>query len=105
MYLTAYNPKTGGADVVRRTAPYRAQVHKRLVDTWYVIRGEGTLVTGGSLSEPTQTEADEFRGPGIVGGEERHIAPGDFVRIPAGVPHWISKIDKTEIIYLNVQAP
>lgn len=105
VYLTAYNAKTGGADVVRRTKPYHAQVHKRLVDMWYVIQGEGTLVTGGSLSEPTQTEADEFRGPGIVGGEERHIAPGDFVRIPAGVPHWISKIESTEIIYLNVQTP
>jgi mannose-6-phosphate isomerase-like protein (cupin superfamily) len=103
--LMAYNAKTGGADVLRRTKPYRAEVHKRLVDMWYVIEGEGTLVTGGSLSEPTQTEADEFRGPTIVGGEERHIAPGDFVRIPAGVPHWIRKIEGTEIIYLVVKAP
>jgi mannose-6-phosphate isomerase-like protein (cupin superfamily) len=103
--LTAYNATTGGADVLRRTKPYRAEVHKRLVDMWYVIQGEGTLVTGGSLSEPTQTEADEFRGPGIVGGDERHIAPGDFVRIPAGVPHWVNKIEGTEIIYLVVKAP
>lgn len=103
--LTTYKAKTGGADVLRRTKPYRAEVHKRLVDMWYVIEGEGTLVTGGSLSEPTQTEADEFRGPAIVGGEERHIAPGDFVRIPAGVPHWISKIEGTEIICLIVKAP
>ena len=104
VYLTAFDAKTGGADVVRRTKPYHAEVHKRLVDMWYVIQGEGTLVTGGSLSEPSQT-ADDFFGPGIVGGEERHIAPGDFVRIPAGVPHWISKIDGTEIIYLIVKTP
>lgn len=102
--LTTYNPKTGGADVVRRTKPYRAEVHKHLVDMWYVIEGEGTLVTGGSLSAATETEPDEFRGPTIVGGEERHIAKGDFVRIPAGVPHWISKIEGTEIIYLVVKA-
>jgi quercetin dioxygenase-like cupin family protein len=57
------------------------------------------------MSEPTQTETDEFSGTGIVGGEECHIARGDFVRIPAGIPHWISKIDGTEIIYLNLQAP
>jgi len=103
--LTTYNPKMGGADVLRRTKPYRAEVHKHFVDMWYVIEGEGTLVTGGSLSAATETEPDEFRGSTIVGGEERHIAKGDFVRIPAGVPHWISKIDGTEIIYLVVKAP
>ena len=91
--------------MLRRTKPGRAEVHKRLVDMWYVIQGEGTLVIGGSLSEPAETEPDEFRGLAIVGGEERHIAPGDFVRIPAGVPHWIRKIEGTEIIYLVVKAP
>ena len=105
VFLTTYNPKTGYADVVRRTKPYHAEVHKHLVDTWYVIEGEGTLVTGGSLSAATEIEPDEFRGPAIVGGEERHIAKGDFVRIPAGIPHWISKIEGTEIIYLIVKAP
>ena len=90
---------------MRRTKPYHAEIHKHLVDTWYVIEGEGTLVTGGSLSAATEIEPDEFRGPAIVGGEERHIAPGDFVRIPAGVPHWISKVEGTEIIYLVVKAP
>ena len=103
--LMDYNAKTGGVDVLRRTKPYRAEVHKRLVDMWYVIEGEGTLVTGGSLSQPIQTEADEFRGQAIVGGEDRHIGPGDFVRIPAGVPHWVSKVDGTEIIYLVVKTP
>jgi mannose-6-phosphate isomerase-like protein (cupin superfamily) len=81
--LNEYSAAKGGASVMRRTKPYRAEVHKQLVDMWYVIRGEGTLVTGGSLSEPTETEPDEFRGPSIAGGEERHIAQDDFVRIPA----------------------
>lgn len=103
--LNEYSAAKGGASVLRRTKPYRAEVHKQLVDMWYVIRGEGTLVTGGSLSQSTETETDEFRGPSITGGEERHIAPGDFVRIPAGVPHWISKIDGNEILYLVVKAP
>jgi len=103
--LTTYNSQTGGVDVIRRTKPWRAEVHKHFVDTWYVIEGEGTLVTGGALSAATETEPDEFRGPSIAGGEERHIAKGDFVRIPAGVPHWISKIEGTELIYLVAKAP
>lgn len=103
--LNEYSASKGGASVLRRTRPGRAEVHKRLTDMWYVIQGEGTLVTGGSLSQSTETETDEFRGPSITGGEERHIAPGDFVRIPAGVPHWITKIDGNEILYLVVKAP
>jgi mannose-6-phosphate isomerase-like protein (cupin superfamily) len=103
--LNEYSASKGGASVLRRTRPGRAEVHKRLTDMWYVIQGEGTLVTGGSLSQSTETETDEFRGPSITGGEERHIAPGDFVRIPAGVPHWIRTIDGNEILYLVVKAP
>ena len=103
--LSEYSAAKGGASVLRRTKPYRAEVHKQLVDMWYVIRGEGTLVTGGSLSEPTETEPDEFRGPGITGGEERDIVTGDFVRIPAGVPHWIRKVNGDEFLYLVVKAP
>ena len=103
--LIEYSASRGGVSVTRRTSPGRADVHKRLTDMWYVIRGEGTLVTGGSLSEPTQTETDELRARGITGGEERHIAPGDFVRIPAGVPHWIREIEGKEIFYLAVKVP
>ena len=103
--LNEYSASKGGASVLRRTRPGRAEVHKRLTDMWYVIQGEGTLVTGGSLSQSTETETDEFHGPTITGGEERRIAPGDFVRIPAGVAHWIRKINGNEILYLVVKAP
>lgn len=72
---------------------------------WYVIEGQGALVTGGALSAATETEPDELREPTIVGGEERRISKADFVRIPAGVPHWINKIEGTEIIYLVVKTP
>jgi mannose-6-phosphate isomerase-like protein (cupin superfamily) len=101
--LSEYNSSKGGTMEMRRTKPYRAEVHKRLTDIWFVTAGGGTLVTGGSLVEPVQTDADEFRGPGITGGQKQHIAQGDFVRIPAGVPHWISSIDGEEILYLVVK--
>ena len=101
--LIEYSPEKGGISITRRTKPTRADVHQRLIDTWYVIKGSGTLVTGGALVEPVTISKDELRGRGIAGGDERHIAPGDFVRIPAGVPHWIRKIDGDEIYYLVVK--
>src|SRR5579859_1300490 len=92
------------ASVIRRTAPTEAELHQRWTDIWYVIEGEGTLVTGGSLTESTEIAPGEFRGPRISGGSELRIAKGDVVRIPAGVSHWVSKIDGKEIVYLNVKA-
>ena len=44
-------------------------------------------MTGGTFVDPQDRPA------GIRGGEERQIGPGDFVVIPAGVPHWFSRID------------
>ncbi len=92
------------ASVIRRTAPTEAELHQRWTDIWYVIEGGGTVVTGGSLIESTEISPSEFRGPRISGGAELRIAKGDVVRIPAGVSHWVSKIDGKEIVYLNVRA-
>ena len=78
-------------------------MHQAVTDVWYVISGSGTLVTGGTLTEPVQTEPDEVRGKAISGGDSRHVAKGDIVTIPTGIPHWLSKIDG-EIIYLVVKA-
>lgn len=94
---------TYSVTVIRRAAPDRSEVHQRVADIWYVIEGGGTLVTGGSLTDTKETEADELRGRAISGGEERHIAKGDFVRIPTGVPHWLRTIDGGEIVYLVVK--
>lgn len=91
------------ATVIRRTAPDRAEVHKVMTDVWYVIEGGGTLVTGGSLTNVSQTEPDELRGRTISGGEERQVGKGDFVMIQSGVPHWVRKIDGKELVYLVVK--
>jgi quercetin dioxygenase-like cupin family protein len=38
-----------------------------------------------------------------VGGEERTIGKGDFIRIPKGVPHWVKTIEGGEIVYIVVK--
>jgi mannose-6-phosphate isomerase-like protein (cupin superfamily) len=91
--------------VVRRTAPSLAEVHKEWTDIWYVIDGKGTIVTGGSLTEVTEPNPGEVRGRGVSGGTERQIGKGDVLRIPNGVPHWISKVDGKEIVCMVVKVP
>jgi|WetSurMetagenome_2_1015567.scaffolds.fasta_scaffold173698_2 mannose-6-phosphate isomerase-like protein (cupin superfamily) len=107
---------TASAVVVRRTSPAKAEFHKDVVDLLYVVEGGGTLVTGGALSEPVQSEPtgtkwqtaanapNELRSAGIAGGETRHLGKGDFVVIPASTPHWVSAVEN-EIVYLAVKVP
>ena len=89
--------------LVRRSTPGRAEIHTVLTDVWYVIDGSGTLVTGGKAVNVKATASNELRGSGISGGIARHIGKGDIVDIPAGVPHWVSKIDGKELVYLTVK--
>ena len=89
--------------LVRRTAPGSAEIHTVLTDVWYVIDGSGTLVTGGKAVNLKETASNELRGNGISGGIARHIGKGDIIDIPAGVPHWVRKIDGKELVYLTVK--
>ena len=106
-YSTFDNNKEYTTGVVRRTVPTLAEMHTDWTDVWYVIRGSGTLVTGGSLSDPQTESPGELRGSAIVGGVEQHVAPGDVITVPAGVPHWVRAINGTEngkeIVYLVVK--
>jgi mannose-6-phosphate isomerase-like protein (cupin superfamily) len=84
-------------------AKQNAVFHDQVSEMYYILEGSGTLVTGGKLVNPKRRAADEpvvkdINGPSvggtaIEGGESRHIAPGDVLIIPAGVPHWFSSVD------------
>lgn len=102
-YSTFDNNKLFSTGVVRRTVATLAEEHASWTDVWYVISGEGTVVTGGSLVEPKTESPGELRGRGISGGVEHHVAPGDVITVPAGVPHWVRTISGKEIVYLVVK--
>src|SRR5437879_948478 len=89
--------------LLRRTAPGKAEVHETETDVWYVIDGGCVFVTGGSLIGGAKISPGQIRGSGISGGDERKIAKGDFIRVPAGVPHWVKKIEGKEIVYIVVK--
>lgn len=76
----------------RRDAPGEAEIHETDTDVFYVLSGEATFVTGGSVPGAKATATHELRGAVIEGGEERTLRAGDVVTIPAGVPHWFRAV-------------
>jgi len=70
-----------------RNATGSAEVHQHDADIFYVVSGEASLVTGGTVINPKTQSPGEIRGSSIRGGERHHLSAGDIVHIPAGVPH------------------
>ncbi|HWQ36561.1 MAG TPA: heme-binding protein [Blastocatellia bacterium] len=87
----------------RREKPGVAEVHTKDADIIYVLEGEATFVTGGTVVEPKTIAPDEIRGAEIKGGETRAIAKGDVIIVPAGTPHWFREV-KGPVLYYVVKA-
>jgi mannose-6-phosphate isomerase-like protein (cupin superfamily) len=94
------------------TPPGVAAVHFKVTEIYHVMDGAATLVTGGTMVDAKTRPADSLSvrledGPGesgtaIQGGVSQRIKAGDVVVIPAGVPHWFSKIEGS-ITYVVVR--
>jgi glc operon protein GlcG len=87
----------------RRETPGVAELHQKDADIIYVLEGEATFVTGGTIVEPKTSAQDEVRGKEIQGGETRVIKPGDVIIVPANTPHWFKAI-KGPVLYYVVKA-
>jgi len=76
--------------VVVRARTGDAELHANWADQMVITKGTVILVTGGAIqgAHTLPNQPDETRGPGITGGKEVTLHPGDTVHIPAGVPHW-----------------
>ncbi len=85
--------------------------HTQVTEVYYVLSGEGTLITGTELTgeAPFAPDSEVVKvavGPSLratfVGGERRRVAAGDVVVIPAGVLHgWVEIPDG--VTYLSVR--
>jgi mannose-6-phosphate isomerase-like protein (cupin superfamily) len=103
-----------GIGVLARTKDQtqNAAVHYKVSEVYHVMKGEATLVTGGKMINAKPRPADSMQvrqedGPGatgtaIEGGTSRQLKEGDVVVIPAGTPHWFSKINGS-ITYLVIR--
>jgi mannose-6-phosphate isomerase-like protein (cupin superfamily) len=87
-------------------------VHFKVSEVYHVMKGSGTLVTGGTVVNPKARAADSIEvtredGPGVTGtaiqgGVSHELKDGDVIVIPAGTPHWFSRINGS-IVYLVVR--
>ena len=70
-------------------------------EIYYILKGAGTLVTGGQLTDPAESQpgSTSLRGSGIENGTSRRITVGDVVIIPGHTAHWWNAID-SDIEYL-----
>jgi quercetin dioxygenase-like cupin family protein len=78
--------------------------HANWVDQITVLSGEGVLTYGGVLSEAKETSVGELRGGTQKDATTRSLHPGDFVLIPAGVPHKFDAAPGQELNYVVFKA-
>jgi quercetin dioxygenase-like cupin family protein len=88
--------------VAHRTEPGQVEVHDKETDTFYVLEGSATVVTGGAMIGGTVTGPGQQRGTDIRGGQAQRVTKGDVMVIPAGVPHWFKEVS-TSIDYYVVK--
>src|SRR5262245_10249904 len=84
-------------------AAQAASVHDKDAELFYMMDGTATLVTGGKLVEGTK-DGDNWRGKSVAGGKSQKMSKGDFMLVPAGVPHWFTNIDG-QITEFSVHLP
>ena len=107
-----------GVGVLRRTptkpgAPIGAINHEFITEVYYIIRGTGTLVTGGTVTNARAAAKDSeivttVVGPSMQGtfdkpAQRRKVNPGDVVIIPPGVYHGFEDVPAGGIDYLAVR--
>jgi mannose-6-phosphate isomerase-like protein (cupin superfamily) len=78
-----------------RNGPGQVEMHETETDILYIMDGDATFVTGGTMVGGKKTEAGQWRGTDITGGQTHHLVKGDVITIPAGMPHWFKEVPKS----------
>jgi mannose-6-phosphate isomerase-like protein (cupin superfamily) len=86
----------------RRRLPQNANQHRTEAEVWAIVRGTGTVTTGGRIVETRQDGKVVSRK--IEGGESRRVTKGDFIMIPEGVPHYVTEASG-ELVFIAIEFP
>jgi glc operon protein GlcG len=68
------------------------EVHDTETDVIYMVEGDATFVTGGTMIGGKDTRPGQHLGTDIRGGETHHLTKGDVIVVPAGTPHWFKEV-------------
>ncbi len=101
LYASDYGSRSYEVKTSQRLKTMAAETHETYTDILYIVKGSATLITGGKLVDDitpkTYPNGQPFKetkmARSIVGGESRHIAEGDVVIIPNGLPHWFTDVE------------
>ena len=90
--------KTSVAMLHRVKPEANALIHDHVTETYYILSGSGTIVTGGSLGNAKpydlrNVNAGMSQTGTRQGGESRKVKTGDIIIVPAGTPHSFSALD------------
>lgn len=90
---------TSVATLHRVKAEASSLSHDTVTESYYILSGSGTLVTGGSLvgAKPidlTRLNVGMGQQGTRQGGVSQRVKPGDVIVIPAGTPHGFSELDR-----------
>ena len=101
-----------GVTSTNRDSGARGIMHFNQTETYVVVSGSGTLVTGGEIlngnaSAPDSNVTQVLNGPSCSGNivgdwVAKHVKEGDIIIIPAGTPHgWLEV--PVHVEYLSVR--
>ena len=86
--------------IAKRTSAGQVEIHDKETDTFYVIDGEATFVTGGTMLGGRVSRPNQQLGTDIQGGQSHHLVQGDVITIPLGTPHWFKEVTKPITYYM-----
>ncbi len=106
--VTVPGGKVAVAVLRRDRAETAALIHSNVTEIYLITKGTGTIVTGGTLTNPKATDLSSlWAGPSLSGvqegGESRDVGPNDMIIVPAGTPHRFSAISGV-IEYLVIRS-
>ena len=91
------------ASLARRNKPGQVEIHTKETDIFYIVDGSATFVTGGTMVGGKETRPNQMLGTDIQGGQTHELKKGDFISIPAGIPHWFKDVPASGITYYMVK--
>jgi mannose-6-phosphate isomerase-like protein (cupin superfamily) len=81
-----------------------ANVHDDQAELFIVLDGTGTMVTGGKVLGEKRNGAN-VTGTSIEGGTRQKLSKGDFLIVPAGVPHWFTDLAPGGLSLMQLYLP
>jgi len=111
------SPSINSVQPIITLAPYRVQleyrtgltpptIHHGEAELIYVIQGNATFMTGGTLTGilPTRPGSTTDSGTGISGATPRKLAQGDYVMVPPDTAHQFQGV-QGEFVIMSVHLP